>query len=269
MRPIYGIGNQIADKTDAMINEYFADQNARIQRLDPRLRIVFATVYSFSVALLSHFQPLFLALATSLVMLTMAGVSFGMLAKRLMAFNGLVLLFWLVLPITFDGEVLYELGPLTITRPGVILAAQISLKANTIMIAFIALVATTPISLIGHALDKLYIPKKIIHVLLLTYRYVFVIEQEYHRLTRAVKTRGFTPKTSMHTYKTYAYLLGMIFVRSLDRAQRVHQAMICRGFDGTFSSLYQFSLKRTDYICIPLMITVIIALEVMEWINTL
>ncbi|MBW2366962.1 MAG: cobalt ECF transporter T component CbiQ [Deltaproteobacteria bacterium] len=252
-----------------MINEYYADETAWIQRLDPRLRILFATVYSFSVALLSYFQPLLLALAFSFLMLTMAGVSLQLLKKRLMAFNGMVLLFWLVLPITFSGKVLYELGPLTITLPGVVLAAQITLKANAIMVAFIALVATTPISVIGHGLDKLYVPKKITHVLLMTYRYVFVIEQEYQRLMRAIKIRGFSPRTNMHTYQTYGYVLGMIFVRSLDRARRVHQAMICRGFDGTFYSLERFSLKRIDYICMPLMIAVIIGIEVMEWINTL
>ena len=252
-----------------MINEYFADGNALIQRLDPRLKILFAVIYSFCIALFRHFVPLMLSLAISLGLLSLAGIRFKVLAGRLLAFNGMVLLFWAVLPFTFSGEALWEIGPLTVTRPGIILSTVITLKANAIMTAFIALVSSTPISVTGHALLKLKLPKKIVHILLLTYRYVFVIEQEYQRLSRAMKTRGFIPGTNTHTYKTYAYLIGMIFVRSLDRAHRVHQAMICRGFDGKFYSLKQFKLTTTDYAVLPFMTAMIIGLEVMEWINPL
>ena len=262
-----GTGKPVKISDEMMINEYFADGHALIQRLDPRLKIMFAVGYSFCVALLRNFEPLMLACVISFIMLTMAGIQFGVLAKRLLAFNGMVLLFWAVLPFTFSGKVIYQLGPLAITLPGVELAALITLKANAIMTAFIALIATTPISVTGHALEKLWVPKKIVHILLLTYRYVFVIEKEYQRLIRAMKTRGFIPGTNTHTYKTYAYLVGMIFVRSVDRAQRVHQAMICRGFDGNFYSLDRFSLKKTDYLVLPLMLAVLIGLEVMEWLS--
>ena len=252
-----------------MINEYFTDGNALIQRLDPRLKILFATIYSFCVALLQHFPPLFFSLIISFILLALAGIRVRVLAGRLLAFNGMVLLFWAVLPFTYSGETLYQLGPFTMTRPGVMISAMITLKANAIMTAFIALISATPISVTGHALLKLKLPKKIVHILLLTYRYVFVIEQEYQRLNRAMKTRGFIPKTNTHTYRTYAHLLGMIFVRSLDRAQRVHQAMICRGFNGSFYSLKQFKLTTTDYVMLPLMAVMLIGLEVMEWINPL
>jgi len=252
-----------------MINEYFADSNAVIGRLDPRLKIVFAAAYSFCVALLKNFEPLVFSIFISFLLLSLAGVRFRILAGRLLAFNAMVLLFWGVLPFTFSGEALFQLGPLTATRPGVLLAALITLKANAIITAFIALVSTTPVSVMGHALLKLRIPQKIVHILLLTYRYVFVIEQEYERLSRAMRTRGFIPKTNTHTYRSYAYLVGMIFVRSLDRAQRVHQAMICRGFDGNFYSLNHFKFKTADYVVSPLMATALIGLEAMEWISIL
>jgi cobalt/nickel transport system permease protein len=249
-----------------MIEEHFKAADGPIQQLDPRLRIVFATAYAFCVALLNRFEPMCAAVFLSMLMFALSGAGIGPLAKRLLAFNGLVLLFWLVLPFTFAGEALYRIGPLTITRPGVIMSAKITLKANAIMPAFIVLVSTIPVSVMGNALEKLRVPEKIVHILLLTYRYIFVIEQEYQRLKRAIKTRGFVPKTNMHTYRTYAYLIGMIFVRSLDRAQRVHHAMICRGFSGNFFSLNRFSFQPVDYIVLPLMAAIIIGLEVMEWI---
>jgi cobalt/nickel transport system permease protein len=103
-----------------------------------------------------------------------------------------------------------------------------------------ALVATMPFATAGHALHRLRVPDKIVHLLLMTYRYIFVLEQEYLRLGRAAAIRGFRPGTNLHTYRTYAYLVGMLFVKAVDRAERVRAAMLCRGFKGRFYSLQEF-----------------------------
>ncbi len=92
----------------------------------------------------------------------------------------------------------------------------------------------------------------------------FVIESEYLRLVRAMKIRSFKPGTNMHTYKTYAYLIGMIFVRASARAQRVHQAMMCRGFKGKFYSLYKFSSTRLSWIFSTVMTASLIGLVFLE-----
>ena len=83
-------------------------------------------------------------------------------------------------------------------------------------------------------------------MLLFTYRYLYVFEQEFHRLVQAMKIRGFQPRTNLHTYRSYAYLAAMLLVRSYDRADRVFQAMLCRGFHGIFYSLRTFSWQRRD-----------------------
>ena len=61
-----------------------------------------------------------------------------------------------------------------------------------------------------------------------------------------MKIRGFQPRTNLHTYRSYAYLAAMLLVRSYDRADRVFQAMLCRGFHGVFYSLRTFSWQRRD-----------------------
>jgi energy-coupling factor transporter transmembrane protein EcfT len=58
------------------------------------------------------------------------------------------------------------------------------------------------LSVLGHSLEKLGISAKLVLLLLLTYRYIFVIEQEYRKLRRAAAIRSFHPGTNMHTYKT-------------------------------------------------------------------
>ena len=248
-----------------MIEEPFSDGNSLIHNLDPRLKVVFTTFYSFVVALSSRFPTMFVALAFSLLLIAMARLNIREVAKRLAVVNGLILFFWVVLPFTFKGQPLFHIGPLAFTREGVVLSAQITLKSNAILLSFIAMVASMSIATLGHALNRLHIPDKIVHLFLLTYRYIFVIDQEYQRLSRSAKIRSFRPGTNAHTYKTYAYLIGMLFVRASARAQRVHQAMLCRGFKGRFYCLHEFSMSLQDWALSAIMAMVILGLVILEW----
>ncbi len=250
-----------------MIQEPFATGNSQLHRLDPRLKVLSATVYSFVVALSNSFSTLFVALFLSLVLISLARLNGRDVAKRVALVNGLILLFWLVLPLTFEGEALFYLGPFAATREGMLVSARITLKSNTILLAFIALIASSSISTIGYALNRLHVPGKLVHLILLTYRYTFVIEQEYQRLVRALRIRGFRPGNNMHTYRTYAYLIGMLFMRASSRAERVYQAMLCRGFKGKFYCLREFSFSRLDFIWSVFMAIVITGLGILEWIK--
>ena len=190
-----------------------------------------------------------------------------MVMRRLMAPAVFLLLLWLVLPWSYEGERLITVGPVVITHPGVILCAQISLKTIALMVAFMALVATMSVDTLGHALNRLRLPDKMVHMLLITYRYLFVIEQEYQRLLRAIKIRNFRPKTNLHSYRTYAYLVGMLFVRASERARRVHCAMICRGFHGRFYSLRQFSPHLRNHVFSLSTALALILLVTLEWLK--
>lgn len=248
-----------------MISEPFATGESIIHRLDPRIRIVVATVYCFVIAFSNQFPVLLIAVVISSVMIISAGLGFKDVAKRLVLVNGLILLLWVVVPLTYGGQPIFQIGPLSLSRAGVILAARITLKSNAILLTFIALIATMRFATLGYALTQLRVPDKIIHLLLMNYRYVFVIEQEYQRLIRAAKIRGFQPKTNLHTYRTYAYVIGMLLVRATLRAHRVHQAMLCRGFKGTFYTLQEYKAGVTGLIFAVLMTGIIIVLVFMEW----
>jgi len=235
-----------------VIWEDFASVDSLIHHLDPRVKIVL--VFLFSVVV-----------AVSICVTWLARVPIKGLLRRLAPVNMLIIFLWFFLPFTVEGEPLFSVGPLVGTHEGVLYAARISIKSNVIIIMLIALVASTSILTLGHAMHELRVPKKIVHLFFFTYRYIHVIHREYLRLVNAMKVRGFRPGTNMHTYKTFAYLVGMILVRSSDRAQRVHNAMLCRGFRGNLYSLSEFSLKARDMISLILMLALILVLGVLEW----
>ena len=238
-----------------------------IHRLDPRIRLSLTVMYSFVVALSYQFEVLIPALGLSIILILISRIRVPEVLKRLVIVNALILLLWLILPFTFKGEVLTRIGPFAVYHPGVILAAQITLKSNSILLAFIALIATMSFSTLGHSMYRLRVPEKIVYLLLMTYRYIFVIEEEYNRLMRAAKIRGFRPGTNANTYRTYSYVIGMLFVRAAARAERVYQAMRCRGFNGKFYSLQEFQTSAASWVFAIMMTAILIGLSLMEWSN--
>lgn len=248
-----------------MIQEIFAQGDSFVHRSQPALRILLATGYSFVLALMHDLVALGIGLLFSCVLAAAAKLPIKPLATRLAAAIGLLALVWVLLPLTYGGTPMASIGPLAISKPGVLLCLQITIKSAAILVAFTALVATMQTATMGHTLHKLRVPGKLIQLLLLAYRYIFVIEQEYQRLYRAVKIRNFRPGSNLHTYRTYAYLVGMLFVRASERARRVHLAMKCRGFTGRFHSLAHYAPTRWNVIlatAVCCMSLILIAMEI-------
>ena len=248
-----------------MIEEQFASGDSFVHGLDPRMKIITAFIYAVVVALSSRFAALLAALAVSVVLIVLARLPLKKVLSRLGMANSLILFLWIFLPFTYQGKVWFTLGPLQGTREGVVFALLITLKCNAILLALIALLATTPIVALGHAMGLLRIPDMLIQLFLFTYRYIHVIFQEHDRFTKAMKTRGFVPRTNTHTYRSYAYLVGMLLVRSYDRAERIHKAMLCRGFRGKYHTLSQFSVTRGDVAYFMIMVSVILGMALIQW----
>jgi len=157
------------------------------------------------------------------------------LYRRLLTVNGFLALVWLFLPFTAWNDV------------GLFWALSMTIKANSLVLALTAFLATTDIITLGYALHCLQIPDKLTHLLLFTVRYLEVLHQTYQQLVRAMRVRGFRPRTNWHTYRSIAYLLGMLLVKSFARAQHIEAAMKCRGYRGQFYLNGHLSLEILDF----------------------
>jgi cobalt/nickel transport system permease protein len=231
-----------------LIQESFSEGASLVHRLDPRGKLVVAGLFAVLMAVSYSYAAVLAGLSLALLCLALARLPVKKVLARLLVVNSFIFFLWVVLPLTYPGEILWESGPLSVTRQGLIFTGLITLKSNAIVIALIALVATVPVVTLGQALHGLRFPDKLCHLLLFTYRYLYVFEQEFYRLVQAMKIRGFQPRTNLHTYRSYAYLAAMLLVRSYDRADCVFKAMLCRGFHGAFYSLRTFSWQRHDWI---------------------
>ncbi len=228
------------------MQEQFAQGSSFLHSRDPRGKILIATLFITTVALSKSFLAVSAALVAAFFLLLLSRVALSLVIKRIILVNTFTLFLWISLPLTFGGSDTISFLSIALSRNGILLAGLISLKTNAIVLAIIALLSTSTIADLGHALDKLHFPRKLCFILLFSYRYIFVIHQEYSRLLRAAQMRCFSPKTNLHTYRTFAYLFGMTLVNSFNRSQRVHQAMLLRGFAGRLISLKRYTLNPAD-----------------------
>lgn len=213
------------------------DLGGVVAALDPRTRILLAVLIALGVIALRSpaYLVVALALAGALVLGTRLPPRYVL--RRVLLLEGLLLMIVLTLPFTVPGDAIAALGPLSISDTGVKRALAVFLRANTVALTLLALVATIPVPAIARALEQLRVPVTLVQTLLFTFRYISVLQQEFARLHRAMVVRGFWPRTNRHTYRSYGYFIGALVVRSIERSERILNAMRCRGFDGRFPSL--------------------------------
>ena len=215
-------------------------------RLDPRLRILAAAGFALVAVALSDLVALGFALALALALLPLSALHAGRALKRA-AMMDLFLVFLLcTLPFTTTGAPLAHVAGFRASREGLAHAAEIILTANAVMLTLQALVGTLEPVTQGRALHALKAPERLVHLMLFTIRYVEVLREEYERLRASMKVRGFRPRTDLHTYRSFGYLVGMMLVRALERSERILGAMKCRGFQGRLPLLDGFVLRAED-----------------------
>jgi cobalt/nickel transport system permease protein len=217
-----------------------------LRTLDPRLRIVAATLFAMVVVSLSGLAVLLTALGLAVSVMLAARLPTGPTLRRMAAMDGFMLMILLLLPFTVPGTSIFEWGGFTASAEGLVKAIEILLKANAVVLVLLALVGSLDAVTIGHALARLRMPVNLVQLLFFTVRYIGVLGEEYTRLRTAMRARGFRPSNTLHTYRSIGYLVGMLLVRSLERSERILAAMRCRGFQGRFHLLDDFVYGRSD-----------------------
>lgn len=212
---------------------------------DLRLRIVAAFA---AIACVSQLQAMPIAATAFAAMLLGAALSRAPLPwRRLLHVEGFLLLLFATLPFTVAGQPIFSLGPLTVSQEGVRRATLIACKVSASVLIMMALLRAVEPAQLGQALRSLHLPEAMVRLFVLTARYLPLIREEALRLHDAMRMRGFRPRANGHTWRSYGNLVGMLLVRALDRARRIEEAMLCRGYRGRLPRLAQPAPDRRDW----------------------
>jgi cobalt/nickel transport system permease protein len=238
-------------------------------RLDPRVKVVFTLAF---VAVVASFGRLELFRLAPLVLYPLSMAALGDVPARPLLVRLLVASPFALGVAAFepflDRSPALGLGPLTLSG-GTLALLTILAKFMLSLSAALLLVATTRFDEVCLALRRLGVPRALITQLLLTWRYLFVLAEEASRLMRAHALRA--PEEPRPALRTAGTLLGQLLVRSLGRAERIHSAMRCRGFDGSLPLRRTWTLHAPDAVfagCTALLLMAARAIDLPAWLGT-
>lgn len=237
-----------------------------LSRVDPRWKLAALLFAAALVAALHTLPAVLTACGGALLLAIVAQLPSRWFLRRLGTASLFLALFALPLPFLLtDAGTRETLGPISYSRHGIAVALLLSAKAFALLTLFLTLQATAPLETNLQAAHALRIPALLVQLSLLAYRYVFVLADELRRLRIALRVRGYRQRMNRHSYRTAGHVVGTLLVRGCERAERVGQAMRCRGFDGQFRSLKEFSSRPVD-VAVGLSIAVsAAALAVWDW----
>jgi cobalt/nickel transport system permease protein len=253
------------------LEERYQEGGSLLHRLEARTKLLIALGFIFAATLTPAGRWEVLGI---LAILLMAGIALGRLSPLLvLRRSALALPFVLAaLPLLFtrEGDSIFTIPVLawhwTATDAGLEAVLTILLRSWLSVSAAVILTATTPATDLLRALQGLHAPRVVVATVSFMYRYVFVIGEEAQRLMRARECRsavvGEGSGGSLH-WRTHVLgnMVGSLFLRSYERAERIYEAMRSRGYDGELRSLAIPSLRYADYAALAITVSLLTALE--------
>jgi cobalt/nickel transport system permease protein len=226
-----------------------------LRRLDPRWKLATLLLTAVLVAAIRTLAPAGAALLGALALAAVARLPWRWYLGRIAAVGLFVALFTLPLPFLLVGSgPVWTLGPVTVSWHGLSMALFVAGKALTVLTLMLVLLSSAPLEDTLKAAHALRVPGLIVQLAVLTYRYIFVLEGELARLRVALRVRGYRNRADRHSYRTIGHVAGALLVRGFERAERVGQAMRCRGFIGQFHSLTRFGTTAADVAAFALLV---------------
>lgn len=217
-----------------------------VHRLPPHTKI--AAVFAFVVVVVSTPRAAMWAFGLYAVLLAvvaaLARVPAGFLLKRLLIEVPFVA-FAVLLPFVAQGERTEVLG-MSLSVNGLWGAWNVLAKGTLGVAASVLLASTTELRALLLGLQRLKLPPLLVQIASFMIRYGDVITDEMRRMRIARESRGFEARDVRH-WGVLAKSAGALFIRSYERGERVHLAMISRGYAGSMPVIDEVSADRAQW----------------------
>jgi cobalt/nickel transport system permease protein len=218
-----------------------------VHRLAPQCKLVATVCFVFAVVATPRAQ--FWAFAVYALLL--AGVTAvarvpALLVLRRMLIEVPFVLFAVLLPFLSTGERTEVLG-VSLSVQGLYGAWNILAKGTLGVVASILLAATTDLRELLIGLQRLRMPTLLVQIMTFMLRYSDVITDEMGRMRIARESRGFVARDARRL-PVVARSAGVLFVRAYERGERVHLAMLSRGYDGSMPVLDDAPTARREWL---------------------
>jgi len=224
--------------------DVLSSKETPIHRVDARVKVLTTIYFIVVVISFGKYDPAGLAplIVYPMAVMTIGNIPIRYIAKKLLIASPFVLSVALLNPL-LDRSPALDVGIFVISG-GSLSFASIMAKYVLTVSAGLALIACTGVDAICAALARMGVPEAFTVQLLFLYRYIFVLGQEAVRMARARALRSFGNKGL--GMSTYTGMIGHLLLRTMDRAQRIHLAMLCRGFGGEIHHAPSSGIRPSD-----------------------
>ena len=236
---------KIADTLIDLSNmEKFVGEDTFIHNIDPRCKTVLTILFTITVISFGRYETVMLLplFAFPLFIIINSEIPVMYLTKKILFVSPFAFSIAIVNPFIEHQTVTY-IGSIPISG-GWLSFTSIMLRFFLTSGVALLLLLTTGMYDISKALEKLGVPRIFTMQLFFLCRYIFSLTEDASRIERARAARSFGNKGK--GVKVFNHIISSLFVRSLERAERVYAAMRCRGFDGSVKTLHQMSWKKSD-----------------------
>jgi cobalt/nickel transport system permease protein len=228
------------------IHRLYRDGDSVLHRLPPQCKVA-ATVL-FVLVVVATPRDQFWAFGVYAVLLAaLAAVARvpGWFVIRRMAVELPFVAFALLMPFVARGPQVEVLG-LQLSESGLLSAWNILAKGTLGVVASILLAATTQPRAILTGLEQLRLPQLLVQIMTFMLRYADVIGEEMRRMRIARESRGFVAR-DVRQLPIVAHSAAALFIRSYERGERVHLAMLSRGYNGSMPTIVRAEAGLADW----------------------
>jgi cobalt/nickel transport system permease protein len=234
-------------------------KTSRLYSLDPRVKLACAISFIVVISFIREALPLWIALTFVLILIEISGVPLRHIAENFLLAFPFIIFAALTMWLTSSALNGFLIG----------------MRISTSVLALMLLISTTPFFDTLRTLRWFRVPPLICNMLMFTYRFIFVLLDEFDRMMMARRSRGFSGGRSLldrSAFTTISNTIGMVFVRSNQRAGRIYDALLGRGYNGEIRTLTVLKARGRDVaygVCFVMVSIVLVGMQlgVIEWMS--
>ena len=263
---------------EAFVAESFSRRQGLLQSMDPRAKLVSILAVIFATSLIGDLRVLIFVYALTVLFSYLSKIEVGFFIKRVWLFIPLfagIIAIPMIFNVFLPGDPLIQLiylgpgahlGPFSlpesiyITRQGVNGAVIFTVRVAACVSAVVLLFLTTPQQVLFKSLRSVGVPKLYVLTLEMAYRYIFLLMDLVREMYIAKKARTIKARGILDEQKWVGGRIGYTLIRSLDTSEKVHMAMMSRGFNGDVKIMQEFRMQNRDYIAVAMAVSMSVAL---------
>ncbi len=228
--------------------ERFSDQDSPLHCWDTRIKLISIFVLIISVVIAEKISQALAGLAVSVLLVLISGLP----PRHVLSFIKWPFVFLLpllvILPLTAEGEILFDFRSLNISLQGLHLGLLFIVRGTAAALLALIMMGTAPFNVNINALRSLGLPGPLTQIFLFTYRYLFLIYEELQTMRRSLDSKGFEIRSNARSARILATAIAMLLIRGYERSEYVFNAMLSRGYQGSLPSIQRQKIGPSDII---------------------